>query len=161
MRRIFLRKISRTRATSILEYTALLTIILVAFLFFQKYIVRGFAGRWKEAGDSLGYGRQYDPTKTVECSYSETFNKWYVEECFSSQLNSNYQSLFSACRQSCVNSGTLGPCGGAVTCPSISFWGGFSAHCCYEQCEDKCRQQAEETSVNNCESSGPISCAAE
>lgn len=52
-----------------MEFLALILFILATFLVFQKYIVRGLSGRWKDAGDALGQGRIYDPHKTLECAY--------------------------------------------------------------------------------------------
>ena len=69
---------------SFLEYMALVVFILVAFLFFQKYIARGFAGRWKAVGESLGQGRIYDPKMTTECVYSQNAYVWYDQACFES-----------------------------------------------------------------------------
>ena len=58
------------RATSTLEYALLLVVIMMAFFISQKYIVRGFAGRWKDVGDTFGFGRQYDPKNTTECVFN-------------------------------------------------------------------------------------------
>lgn len=68
---------------SIIEYAALLMFVLIAFLIFQKYMVRGFAGRWKGVGDSLGGGQIYDPRKTLECTFDPVYtNLWYNEACY-------------------------------------------------------------------------------
>jgi len=49
----------------------------------QKYIVRGFSGRWKDIGDSLGQGRLYDANKTIECAYDfQHYNMWYSVDKF-------------------------------------------------------------------------------
>ena len=61
---------------SALEYLVLTTFILFVFLGFQKYIVRAFSGRWKTSADALGYGRQFDPNKTIECK-EFTAGVWY------------------------------------------------------------------------------------
>ena len=66
------------RGQSVVEYMILIVFILGAFLVMQKYIVRGFAGRWKDIGDSLGQGRLYDSNKTIECAYDfRYYNMWY------------------------------------------------------------------------------------
>lgn len=69
-----------------LEFVALIMFILMAFIVFQKYIVRGFSGRWKSVGDSFGEGRIYDPEKTVACAGNVFFEGgdflWYNEEDF-------------------------------------------------------------------------------
>ena len=68
---------------SLIEYVTLIVIILWAFLIFQKYITRGFAGRWKAVGESLGQGRIYDPQRTTVCVYDFQFtNLWYDQACF-------------------------------------------------------------------------------
>jgi hypothetical protein len=78
-----LRRIRKKRAQSLVEYIALITFILAAFLVFQKYIARAFSGRWKTVGDSIGQGRIYDPVKTTECAYDFQFtNSWYNVTCF-------------------------------------------------------------------------------
>ena len=61
----------------------LIVIVLGAFLVFQKYIARGFAGRWKSVGESLGQGRIYDPKMTTECVYDFQYtHNWYDQACF-------------------------------------------------------------------------------
>ncbi len=67
------------------EYAVLIAVILAAFILMAPYLLRGIAGYWKEAGDSFGYGRIYDPERTVECAYSPIAGAWYrvdlYEEC--------------------------------------------------------------------------------
>ena len=69
-----------------LEFVALIMFILATFIVFQKYIVRGFSGRWKGVGDALGQGRVYDPNKTIECAANTFFPGvpavWYSQTCF-------------------------------------------------------------------------------
>jgi len=69
-----------------LEFVALIIFILATFIVFQKFIVRGFTGRWKGVGDMFGEGRIYDPKKTVECAANAFFVGqavvWYNEACF-------------------------------------------------------------------------------
>lgn len=69
-----------------IEFVALIMFILATFLVFQKYLVRGFSGRWKQVGESLGQGRIYDPHKTVECAANRFFTGspvvWYNATCF-------------------------------------------------------------------------------
>lgn len=61
----------------------LIVLVLGAFLVFKKYIARGFAGRWKSVGESLGQGRIFDPTLTRECIFDFQFtNLWYDQACF-------------------------------------------------------------------------------
>lgn len=75
------KKLIRKKAVSTIEYIALIVILLSAYLVMQRYVIGGFAGRWKSVGDSFGYGRQYDPAKTTECLWSEADNKWYNPIC--------------------------------------------------------------------------------
>ena len=72
----------RKRGQSVVEFTALVLFILAAFLVFQKYIVRGFSGRWKQVGDTLGQGRIYDPTKTIECAFDPQTGAWFDKKCY-------------------------------------------------------------------------------
>lgn len=74
-------KLKSTRASSVMEYMTLIVFLLSALFVFQHYIVRGFSGGWKNAGDTFGMGRQFDPrsygTKgnlggTLECFYDYT-----------------------------------------------------------------------------------------
>ncbi len=71
------------KGQSVLEYATLIIFILIVFLAFQKYIVRGLSGRWKSSADGFGYGRQYSPNKTVECvQFNATV--WYDAKCYDS-----------------------------------------------------------------------------
>ena len=69
-----------------LEFIALVMFLLATFIVFQKYIVRGFSGRWKGVGDALGQGRVYDPNSTIECAANTFFQGvpavWYNQTCF-------------------------------------------------------------------------------
>lgn len=76
----------RKYGQSLLEFILLIIFIAGAFLVFQKYIVRSFVGRWKAVGDSLGQGRIYDPERTLECAFDETYTfKWYDVKCFEAE----------------------------------------------------------------------------
>ena len=44
-----------------MEYMTLVVFLLGALLVFQQYIVNGFSGQWKQAGDVFSFGKQYDP----------------------------------------------------------------------------------------------------
>lgn len=73
----------KTKGQSLVEYITLVVMVLAVFWVFQKYIARGFAGRWKAVGESLGQGRIYDPRKTTECIYdSQNTFVWYDQSCF-------------------------------------------------------------------------------
>jgi len=69
----------------VIEFAGLIFIIMMAFLIFQKYIVRGFSGRWKSIGDTFGQGRIYDPNKTIACAFDappKGSGIWYDQDCF-------------------------------------------------------------------------------
>jgi hypothetical protein len=51
----------KQKATSALEYIAIMILVMACILLFERYIARGFFGQWKKAGDIFGHGRQYDP----------------------------------------------------------------------------------------------------
>jgi len=44
-----------------LEYAILLVILIAALVSISVYVKRGICGRFKQAGDTFGYGRQYPP----------------------------------------------------------------------------------------------------
>ena len=75
----------KTTGQSLVEYIVLITVVLWAFWVFQKYMARGFAGRWKSVGESMGQGRIYDPRLTRECILNPLYsNFWYDQACFES-----------------------------------------------------------------------------
>jgi len=53
-------KMRNLRAASIIEYSLLLAVVVAAILGMQIYLKRAISGRWREAADTFGYGRQYD-----------------------------------------------------------------------------------------------------
>ena len=78
-----LRSLRKKRAQSAIEYITFITFTLAALFLFQKYISRSIAGQWKQAGETFGYGRIYDPNKTTECIYGWPHsNMWYNLSCF-------------------------------------------------------------------------------
>ncbi len=85
--------VSCRRGAAAIEYMGLVMFVLVAIFLFQVYIVRGLSGRWKTGGDSVSFGRQYDPRPfgatgegggTLDCYYEERVGGWvdrdYVEK---------------------------------------------------------------------------------
>ncbi len=69
-----------------IEYAMLIMIILSALLVMSGPIKRAFFGRWKTSGDSIAFGRQYDPKKTDSCVHYQgtagTMDIWYDDRCF-------------------------------------------------------------------------------
>ena len=77
------------RAASAIEYVILLIMFLAAILLMQKQIARTFFGRWKDMGDTFGYGELYDPHATLECGRYVPHTPtgwgnelWYREDCY-------------------------------------------------------------------------------
>lgn len=107
------------RAASIVEYAVLFVMFLTAIMLMQKQIARAIFGRWKDLGDSFGYGQQYDPKKTIECAsytgYTTTggwgSEVWYLVPCY----------------ESCYKNIGGGACPGA---PSIA-----KRQCCANNCK--------------------------
>ena len=149
------------KAASTLEYIVLVTIILMTILAFQKYIVRGFAGRWKSVGDSFGAGRQYDPQKTTECAWSEDEQLWYSTQCFDQKIDTLFPAYLSLCENNCLAFSGWGPCSSEPReCCKIDGWGipRCSGACCSNKCEEYCKEVAEAQSVNDCLDAGGIPC---
>jgi len=53
-------KMRNLKAASIIEYSLLLAVVVAAILGMQIYFKRAISGRWRQAADTFGYGRQYD-----------------------------------------------------------------------------------------------------
>jgi len=89
-----------------IEFLALVLFILAVFLVFQKYIVRGFSGRWKSVGDTLGGGQVYDPLLTKECAYDPQYtSSWFDQICYENN-----------CEDSCLRSTkTAAACTACIT----------------------------------------------
>ena len=47
-----------------IEYAFLIVIIVVALIGMSVYLKRALCGKWREMGDTFGYGRQYEPGLT-------------------------------------------------------------------------------------------------
>lgn len=81
-----LRKKYPEKAQSTIEYVFFLMIVLTIFVYFQKYLVKGIAGRFRTVGDSFAQGRLYDGNreKTIECSFDVYTDSglWYDSRCF-------------------------------------------------------------------------------
>lgn len=89
------------RGQSMVEFSALMIFILVTFIVFQKYIVRGFSGRWKGVGDALGQGRIYDPERTTACDYYPTVG-WFNRTCYEEKCQSTFGTPANA--EDCIAS---------------------------------------------------------
>lgn len=92
------------------EYIMVIMMVLGAFVFFQEYIFRGISGKFRGVGDSYGYGRQYDPNRTIECHFDSRFtNSWYDAVCaegfgcVGSDLPCTQKSIAACQRAECTN----------------------------------------------------------
>lgn len=150
MKPIFTRK----NAASTLEYVMLLTMIMAALYVSQKFIVRGFAGRWKQSADSFGFGKQYDPKKTIECVWSESQNRWYVGPC----VDNFYDVSYAACMTQCNQDGLLSPCRTGIWNSCQDLIGNIIPDCCEFQCQSACQIYTDTQAINLCQTANGISC---
>jgi len=51
----------RNRGISVIEYCILIIVVMMAVVTMQVYFKRAIQGRWRAAGDSIGFGWQYEP----------------------------------------------------------------------------------------------------
>lgn len=77
--------IKKNKGFSIVEYSIFIVIILGALWVSKDMISRGIMGHWREAGDMFAFGRQYDPSRTLDCAFDGELNKWYEQSCFDQQ----------------------------------------------------------------------------
>lgn len=54
------------KAMSTIEYAMLIAIVVAALIGMQFYLRRAVCGHWKQSGDAIGFGRQYDPVPVEE-----------------------------------------------------------------------------------------------
>ncbi len=65
------------KAASIIEYSLLFAVEVAAILGMQFYLKRAISGSWRQAADTFGYGRQYDPKYDVNATASaKAFKLW-------------------------------------------------------------------------------------
>lgn len=59
------RKINKIKgAAPIIEYAVLLSIIIAALITISAYLRRAVSSKWRQVGDTFGFGRQYEPSVT-------------------------------------------------------------------------------------------------
>jgi Flp pilus assembly pilin Flp len=51
----------RRKGVLSLEYALLIGVVAVALISMAAYLGRSVSGRWRNVGDSFGFGRQYEP----------------------------------------------------------------------------------------------------
>lgn len=44
-----------------IEYAVLVVVVVAAVVGMAVYLKRAFSGRWRDAADTFGHGRQYEP----------------------------------------------------------------------------------------------------
>lgn len=54
------------RGSAVLEYAALIVVVVAGMLSMAIVMKRSLAGQWRGVGDSFGHGRQYEPGVTVK-----------------------------------------------------------------------------------------------
>lgn len=57
-------KIRDRKGGLMLEYTVLAAIVIASLLSMHVYLRRAISGRWRQAADTFGHGRQYEPGGT-------------------------------------------------------------------------------------------------
>ncbi len=75
-----------TKGASTLEYATMIVVLIAVMLIMQKYVWQAISGRWRAAGDSFGFGRQYLPSRTKEyavfmVSPDPSKDFWYDTNC--------------------------------------------------------------------------------
>jgi hypothetical protein len=115
-------KILNKKAISVIEYSVLFIIIITAFVVMQNYLQRGINGSWEQSGKSFGFGRQYDPQRTIECSFDDQSNQWYDRNCYTFYINNP---------PSTCNGGA--PCNGRQSCEECII---TSSLCPASSCND-------------------------
>ncbi len=78
-------KRNHNQGYSIFEYVVLIILVLSALFIFRSYILKALNGKHKALGDAYGFGRQYDPKRTIACGYDDRINAWYDETCYENQ----------------------------------------------------------------------------
>lgn len=63
-------------SSSTLEYAVLILIVVAALITMSGYVRRALSGRWREVGDTFGFGRQYGGIsgKHYECTAAHIYS---------------------------------------------------------------------------------------
>lgn len=59
------RSDSHFSGQSTIEYAVLIAVVVAAIVSMSVFTRRALTGRWRAAGDTFGYGRQYEPGVTT------------------------------------------------------------------------------------------------
>ncbi len=103
-------KILNKKAISVIEYSLLIVIILLAFFLMRNYIQRGIYSNWGKTGQSFAFGRQYDHQKSIECSFDDETNQWYDRNCYEYFLHANNCNGDTTCEESIIKNTLVNEC---------------------------------------------------
>ena len=53
-------QMKKTKASLMLEYAVLIAVVVAALVAMSVYFRNAISGRYREAGDTFGFGRQYE-----------------------------------------------------------------------------------------------------
>lgn len=79
------------KAYSSIEILVTIVVVLLTLISFRGYIQRALTGSWKNAGDTFGQTRQYDPRGfgvagetggTLDCFFDPPTGNWIIEDCY-------------------------------------------------------------------------------
>ncbi len=89
-------KIKKIDGASTIEYIVLIVIVLAGLYAMKDTISRGIFAKFKQSGDSFGFGRQYDAKRTTVCKqdtlrYTEEgvaiLGNFYDEDCYQARVH--------------------------------------------------------------------------
>lgn len=117
-------KTMKKRGISVLEYAAVLIMIMMGLFLMRRPIARVFMGRFQSMGDSFMHGQQYDPLRTLECGkfvkYDHELKQWeepiwYEYTCYEDCMHhrndpcdqGNVSERRECCAQQCVDARCL------------------------------------------------------
>ena len=59
------RRIPNCDGSSAVEYAVLIVVAIAVLVGMSLYVKHAMSGRWRNMADQFGFGRQYEPGKTV------------------------------------------------------------------------------------------------
>jgi hypothetical protein len=71
----------RQKGSLFVEYSAFIAAFVAAFVIMAPLVMRAVCGRWKEAGDSYGYGLQYQPKDSTWTAGTECYKDGVLVDC--------------------------------------------------------------------------------
>jgi len=55
---------TKNKGSLSIEYALLIAVVIAALVGMSVYFIKALSGRWRQAADTFGSGRQYEPGKT-------------------------------------------------------------------------------------------------